>query len=366
MNTARAKLQITYQKKDITEALDKYILGWTYTDNLTGQADDLQITLEDTAQLWLGPWMPEKGASINAKIVRQNWDKEGATDTLPAGLFEIDEIEMTLVPSVVTIKALSVPQSKSLRGQQKNRAWENTKLSVIARDIAKKSGLKLIYDVTDDPEYDRVEQSGETDLEFLSRLCNDEALALKVTGTSIAIIDEQKYEKKAPIATIRRRKTVRYDADLRKNVTEYGPPEVVFGNTVSKTGVKNISARTTMQGVYRSCRIEYQNSKTKKKIQHTFTPPNPPKTDRVLFVNERVSSAGEAVRLAKKKLRQANKESVTVSMTLTGDTHFVAGVTVMLQGFGAFDGKYLVTKATHSQSSGYETMVEMRRCLEGY
>ena len=209
MNTARAKLHLTYQKKDITETLDKYILGWTYTDNLSGQADDLQITLEDTAQLWIGPWMPEKGAGVTAKIVRQNWEQEGVADTLPAGYFEIDEIDMTLVPSVVTIKALSVPQSKSLRGQQKNRAWEKTKLSVIARDIAKKSGLKLFYDVDDDPEYDRVEQTGETDLEFLSRLCNDDALALKVTGTSIVIADEQKYEKKAPVATIRRRKIVR-------------------------------------------------------------------------------------------------------------------------------------------------------------
>lgn len=366
MNTARAKLQLRYQNKDITEALEKYVLEWTYTDNLSGQADDLQITLEDTAQLWIGPWMPEKGASINAKIVRQNWDKEGATDTLPAGLFEIDEIEMTLVPSVVTIKALSVPQSKSLKGQQKNRAWENTKLSVIARDIAKKSGLKLIYDVTDDPEYDRVEQSGETDLEFLSRLCNAEALALKVTGTSIAIIDEQKYEKKAPIATIRRTKTVRYDADLKKNVTEYGPPEIVFGKTVSKTGVKNFTARTTMQGVYKACKVEYQQSKKKKKIQYTFTPPDPPKTDRVLYVNERVSSVRAAMRLAKKRLRQENKEAVTVTMTLTGDTRFVAGVTVQLAGFGAFDGKYLITRATHSQSGGYETTIDMRRCLEGY
>lgn len=336
MNARRASLQVTYQNHDITADLEPHLLSWDYTDNLGGQADDLQINLEDRDHKWIGPWMPEKGAVIKAKIVRENWEKDGKVDALPLGQFEIDEIEVSFPPSTVAIKAISVPESSSLRGEEKNRAWEKTKLSVIARDKAKAAGLKLLYDVDDDPEYDRVEQTGETDLSFLMRLCNDAGLCLKVTGTQLVIFDEEKYERQPPVATIR------------------------------PTDVKNYRGVATTQGTYRACRVHYRSPKGRKNITYTFAPKNAPKTGRILYINQRVASVKEAERLAKKKLREANKNSGTFTLTMLGDTRFVAGVTVMLSGFGNFDGKYIVTQAKHSQQNGYETALELRRCLEGY
>lgn len=45
----------------------------------------------------------------------------------------------------------------------------------------------------------------------------------------------------------------------------------------------------------------------------------------------------------------------------------LAGVTVQVAGYGAFDGKYIIETATHSISrSGYKTDVTLRRVLEGY
>lgn len=40
-----------------------------YTDVLTGQADDLQLTLEDRDGLWLEAWFPDKGAALTASIL---------------------------------------------------------------------------------------------------------------------------------------------------------------------------------------------------------------------------------------------------------------------------------------------------------
>ena len=87
----------------------------------------------------------------------------------------------------------------------------------------------------------------------------------------------------------------------------------------------------------------------------------------VLEIKEKVSSNAEAKTLAEKRLREKNGQQFTASFTLVGDAGLVAGVTVTVKGYGAFDGKYIVESATHSvSSSGYTTSVKLRRVLEGY
>lgn len=338
MNTRRAKLELLYEGKNITEDLEGYLQSWAYTDNLSGQADDLQITVRNIDGRWFRSWMPEKGAKLIAAIIRQNWRAVGTVDRLPLGQFEIDEIEGAGPPSAVTIKAVSVPESSALRGEYKNRAWEDTTLSVIAGDIARGAGLKLFYDTDDNPEYDRIEQTEETDLAFLMGLCADAGLCLKVSDAQVVIFDERKYENREPIGTIK------YGASF----------------------IKSWQCRTTLTGIYKSCRVEYHDTEEKKTIKGEFTPPNPPKTGRVLVVNERVKSVAQAEKLAKKRLRKANREGTMFSLTLAGDTRYLAGLTVNLEGWGNFDGKYIIAQAVHSQQAGYETKLELRKCLEGY
>lgn len=339
MTKARhARLQVFYNKTDLSADLRPHLLSWSYTDNLSGQADDLQLTVEDSEQRWSGSWMPDLSASLQVTLFRENWDQEDKIEKLPLGTFEIDEIEVSYPPSIVSIKGISVPESSSLRGEKKNKAWEETKLSVIAREKAKEAELNLFYDSPEDPKYDRIEQTEETDIAFLMRLCNDAGLCLKVSGKQLVIFDEAKYESEPAIAT------------LERKVSE----------------VKSFRGRTTSIGTYKACRVTYFAGKDEKSISATFTPAKAPKVGRTLTVNERVSSIAEAQRLAKKKLREANKEATQVSITMAGDPRMVAGVTVNLKGFGAFDGKYIVTQAVHSQQNGYETSLELRRCLEGY
>ncbi len=339
MTVARsARLQVVYDKTDITSDLLPDLLAWTYTDNLSGQADDLQLTLHNIDQRWSGSWMPDLSATLQATLIRDSWDKPGETERLTLGTFEIDTVEIGYPPSRVSIKALSVPESGSLLGQQRNKAWEKTKLAVIAAEKAKAAGMKLFYDTQDNPEYDRIEQTEETDLAFLMRLCNDAGLCLKLTGKQLVIFDEAKYEGVAAIGTLSR----------------------------SASELKSFSGRTTSIGCYKACQVIYYAGKGQKPITAKFEAPNAPKVGRVLTLKEQVSSVAEAQRRAKKKLREANKEAMQISLTMVGNPQYVAGVTVNLSGFGVFDGKYIVTRATHSQQSGYETSLELRRCLEGY
>lgn len=340
MTTARqAWLQVTYESTDITADLQPHLKGWSYTDNLSGQADDLQITLEDRQQLWIGDWLPDMGAKLRATIKRRNWNNDDKEDELPLGIFEIDELEPSYPPSEIKIKALSVFQSTALKGENKNRAWEKTKLSVIARDVASGADLTLYYDVQEDPGYDRIEQIEQQDLPFLQKLCKDAGLALKVSDSQIVIFDEAKFEQQAAVLTIDR---------------------LTFP-------IKKYSGRATVNDTYCKCRLKYRSPKGKKNYDYTFTPPNPPPTKRVLVLRERFDSLNEAERKAKKDLREKNSQAWQFSITVLADLRILASMVVTLKNFGKFDGNWIITQATHSQnSSGYETGLQLRRCLEGY
>lgn len=333
----RSKLLLLYNNKNISEEIDQYLLSFTYTDHANGKADDLQITFEDREGLWRSDWFPEKGARLSSGLVVSNWNGGQREEALPLGFFEVDGIDTNGPPDTAALKAISVPITSSLSDEDKSRAWENAKLSVIAADIAGPAGMELFYDTDDDPGYDRIEQTEQADLPFLQKLCEDAGLSLKVTGLQLVIFDDSKYEQMEPVKTITRG---------RSNIISY-------------------SGRSRTKEIYSSCRVEYKGGKQAENINYTYVPPNRPTTGKTLIINERVNSIAGAERLAKKRLRQKNREEMTFSLTMQGDISLVAGVTVVLEGWGVFDGKYFVDQATHS-GPGYVVALELRRVLEGY
>ena len=82
-------------------------------------------------------------------------------------------------------------------------------------------------------------------------------------------------------------------------------------------------------------------------------------TGRTLELNQKVDSIADAKKIAKKKLQKANKKEITGNLTLMGDLRFVGGSNVKISGFGAFDGSYVIEKATHSISGGYTTKLDL-------
>ncbi len=122
---------------------------------------------------------------------------------------------------------------------------------------------------------------------------------------------------------------------------------------------------------YSSCRVSYVDPATGECIEATARiedyAPNA-KGNQQLEISAKVASIGEAKTLAEKQLRLHNKYAKTASFTFPGAPSLVAGVTVRLRGWGSWNGKYMISRATHSVSSrsGYTTQIELRRVLEGY
>ena len=345
----RAYPKVIYNKVDISEALKPYLKSVEYTDMLTGQADDLQLTLEDRDGLWLEAWFPDKGATLTASILTQYWTAPtDAEKELPLGLFEIDEIECSAIPSETKIKAVSVPNNTTLRGEGRTRSWEGYTIQKIAQDIANNAGMQLNFSSKDNPTLERVEQTEQSDLAFLDKLCQDNGLSLKVTDNQIVIFDMADMEAAEPSLIFVRPAVKDLVASVSMDVNSNG--------TNNKNALKQLKPASwrftsSVRDIYKACTVEHSQGKKKEKISATFTDPN--KTEgKMLLVKKDVKSVEEAERMARKELREKNKDEVTGSLTCMGDTNLSAGLTVTVKGFGKFDGKYILSQVKHSLGSG--------------
>lgn len=426
----RTEIQVTFEGVDITADVNKYLQSLTYTDNEEDDADDLQIALDDRDGLWLGEWLntpaqpppaetaqsgdwaigdeviangqPQytsygegtpgklltdhtgkvtylnlksgvpypihvdqkgwfaenqvtktadkqdtmtesggaKGAEITAVIIQKNWLSDGKDSVLDCGVFEVDSVDASGPPTKVTIKGTSIPHTSTIRTQDKTKAWESISLSGIAKEIAGKNGMKCMFESFFDPFYSRKEQVSESDIVFLQRLCKNAGISLKVTAKIIVLFDAAVYEQKDAVRTI-------------KN---------------GEAGLSKFSFSTSLHdSSYGSCHVTYTDPNTEQTYEATFTAPDDDGSGQVLEISdEKVSSNAEALTLAEKRLREKNSQEFTASFTVAGDTTLVAGVTVMVEGWGAFDGKYIVESATHTVKGGYKTSLSLRRVLEGY
>lgn len=359
----RAYPKVIYNKVDISEALKPYLKSVEYTDMLTGQADDLQLTLEDRDGLWLEAWFPDKGATLTASILTQYWTAPtDAEKELPLGLFEIDEIECSAIPSETKIKAVSVPNNTTLRGEGRTRSWEGYTIQKIAQDIANNAGMQLNFSSKDNPTLERVEQTEQSDLAFLDKLCQDNGLSLKVTDNQIVIFDMADMEAAEPSLIFVRPTMKGLDTSVSIDVNSN---DMNSESTLKRLKPTSWRFTSSVRDVYKSCTVEHSQGKKKAKISATFTDPN--KTEgKMLLVKKDVKSVEEAERMARKELREKNKDEVTGSITCMGDTNLSAGLTVTVKGFGKFDGKYILSQVKHSLGSGYTCSVDLRRCLNGY
>lgn len=363
----RAYAQILYtpagetESKDISEDMMKYLLSIEVTDNLSGQVDDMTVTLEDRAQLWQDTWYPEPGSKLDITLytLNKNGVNEGIKE-LPVGEFEVDEIEINGMPTTVQIKAVNAIADTSLRGIKQNQSWDNISLYKIANDIAWRNGMSLDYEPGDqnNPSYEHVEQSDASDLEFLKKLCDDAGLDLKISTKTIIILDEYQLETQEPLIVFWRPGTASFSEQTSDD-------DVSPENPLNFTEFLSYSMKAKTRDIYRACHVKYKQGKNKEVIEGYFEAPNK-QTGLTLEVNEQCDTVDAANKLARKKLREQNRDEITASFSLYGDFHFMAGIVIGFMNFGAFDGKYIVTKATHSLGNGYVLSLEMRRCLDGY
>jgi uncharacterized protein len=331
----RSEAVILYNGVDISD----YVIDFSFTDN-SDKTDDISVTLSDREKRFSGDFFPETGDKISGKINLYDWHFTGDNRNLEVGEFEVDNVEFS---NTITINAVSIPITSSLRSEKKSRAFENVKLSKIAGELSSYGNLTLVYETDIDPFYDRAEQNNKSDLAFLESLCKADGLALKVSDNQLIIFDESKYDNLPAVMT------------LTKGVAPF------YGYPNFSRNAKNI---------YKACEITFFDSATDRTYIGFFEAPNVGNVGHTLRLSESYSSASDVDTLnrrARSRLREQNKNEWKLSFSIKGDVNYFAGTNIDIKGFNKLDGKYHIQSVTHSVgSSAYNVSVNTRRTLEGY
>ena len=316
---------------NVAENIGQFIKSFKYSDSMKDEGDSVEIVFADTLHTMLNTLTISKGNSINIEVVTEN-------SSTNIGEFEVDEISYKAPPSELTIKLNSIPASN--RGAARYKSWEQVSLSYICADIAATAGLSFSYNA-DDFYVERVEQTQTPNLEFLKKLCKNYGLNMKITNGTLYIYSAEKLESQSPTLTI-----------------TYGDNNII-----------NFNARTTANFIYESAGVSFLSNGIADwlfggnlfggvlgEILGSATTGN-----NDLTIYERVENEAQAEILAQSRLHDKNKKEWSFNITILGNMSLRAGVTIQLNNFGLYSGKYMIERADHNISSGFTTSLNCYR-----
>lgn len=322
--------RLTYNGKDISRDLAPYLLAASYTDHLEGEADEIEIQVEDSAARWHDAWYPGLGDVLTLALGYQ-----GET-LLNCGEFEIDQVEFGAPPNIVTLRALSAGVTKTSR-TRRSRGYEGRSLRDIAEDVARRHGLTLVGNPPD-LTLDRVTQYQETDLAFLNRLAAEYGAAFKVNGDRLTFTQLAERRATAPVLTLK-----------MSDVTSWRLTDKI-------------------KGVYQTAKVRYHDPKTRRLVEAETTSVGPETAGQRTSADElrlagRARQPAVAQAQADAALAKANLDKLTGTITLPGQMNLVAGVTLTLAEWGRLSGQYLVQSARHelTRSGGLTTEIELKK-----
>lgn len=326
MDPRKATVSLLYNGVGATKQISDYLSAFTYTDNASGAADTISITVNDPKKKWIGSYFPRHGDRLQPTIILQNWQKSG-TKKYPCGYFTLDTFGFNGNPIKANIEAIALPAMTSFKTKKRTQTYEMATLATIGRIIAQRAGVALYFEGAD-IQIEKVEQNKEDDCEFYTKLVERYGLALKIYNKKLVVFSEAKYEGRGA-------KAVLTPADFEPGW----------------------SWDTKLEGTYTGVSYEYTNSDK----NQTFYVSAGGSDERLLEVNEAAANLTEATAIALSALNNANKDKTTMSITMMARPGLIATDCVYIRGLGCLNGKYYIESIKHSIGSGYKMNLELRK-----
>lgn len=322
----KSTFRITYNNKEISNDVSQYLLGVTYIDRVIGKSDEITIEMEDSEGLWRNAWYPQKKDRIKLQM--------GFDDLLvDCGEFEVDEIECSGPPDVVSIKGIASWVTSAMRTKD-SYAHENKTLKEIAQTVASKLGLTLqgtIYTIR----IARSTQDRETDLAYLKRISDEFGYVFSIRGNLLVFSSVYELEAGLPVRTFN-----------REDITSY-------------------SMRDKTSGTYKNAKVIYHNPKTSETVEGTFDadPEMNIASEDTLEIRDKAENEQQAQEKAKAALHKHNSRQKEGSIVVPGDPLLVAGNNFDLEDMGVLSGRYHILESTHSETrgGGYVTTMEVKQ-----
>ena len=322
-------VELLYNGRDVTADLSPYLMSATYTDRLSGEADDLDVELASPSvrdTRWLADWYPDKGVTLQ---MRYGYRDRLLGDT---GEMEVDEIDIAAPPLSVRIRALSAGITRQARTRL-GRAYENLRLSQIVDAVAARLGAKRAGRIDPDPLLDRVTQYQEGDWAFLRRLLAEYGYTIKLT------------ENNKTLAVARADHLAEQD-----DVAVLAPALITAWRYRDK--ISDVPQKVEVKHHDTQSALVYGKDAATGEV----------KPADVRRIHRRARSPEDAAAQAEGEAERHAVDKTALELSLPGDPALVAGAIVRLEGFARLDGRYLIVEARHTFSrAGYTTDLQTRR-----
>ena len=312
----KVTLKIIYENRDVTKALENYLISLTYTDS-TEKADTLSLELYNENKEFSLTSYPTPDAEISAFI-----------DGYPCGKFRIDSVRRTLY--TFSIEATAIKRTSEIHKTKRNRNFQNTTLPKVVTQIAKENGLVPIVKV-EDIAIENLQQNQQTDAALLKNLADRWNCYLKIQPDKLFFVERDEFENQEPIATITENQLI------------------------------EIELEDQVYSVFRSCTVYYHDPLKNRDLSYTYVLKNVPVGEEIKL-HEKVETLEQAKKRAIAELKKRNRWRTSGTITVEGNMSLVAGAVVRLELKDLFTGNYLIEESSHRvDASGYQTTLTVRR-----
>lgn len=311
---------------DVTAVLTPFLESVTYTDYQEGEADTIDIVVDDTDGRFRGPWYPKEGQTLELEF------GYAGQPLCKPNVFEIDEIECQGPPDTVTIKAIATGVKHAYRTHQ-GKAYDNTTLAAIAQKVARRLKLELVGKI-EPIQITRVTQIHENDLTFMNRLAGEYGYAFSIKGSKMVFCKRADLQGSKPALTFKRTDLTRYHI------------------------------RDKIMLVAKTAQVSYHDTKTKRLNHYKVQDTSRATSEYEIKVNVRAESETQAKVKAEAALERENENATQLEITVFGNPKLVAGINFELADMGKLGGIYHVVKSRHcavNAPGGYTTEGEAKR-----
>lgn len=152
---------ITLDGRDISRSIAPYLIYLTLSESRADEADRLDLVLDDTRGDLA---IPKRGVTIKLML---GWVGQPLVDK---GSFTVDEVEFHGAPDQITISARSASMTGAMH-ERRDKSWHAQTISAIVKAVATRHKMTpVVGEALGKIKIDHIDQTGESDLSFLTRL----------------------------------------------------------------------------------------------------------------------------------------------------------------------------------------------------
>lgn len=338
--------------KDITSTLQGRLESLTLTDNRGFDADQLDITLDDSDGMLD---LPPRGAKLSLAL---GWKHEGLVDK---GTYTVDEVEHSGSPDKLVIRARSADLRAGLT-TKRERSFHGKKVADIVSAIASQNRLTAeIAKQFAEEVVDHIDQTSESDANLLTRLAEqfDAIATVKHDRLMFIKAGEAKSASGLPLGAVT---IVRSKGDQHRFTVADGnnftAVKAYWQNTGSaKKGEVLVDAKTVVK------KVKSGKSGKREKLGVERTDPIKPSAENTKVLRHTYASEVTAIRGAKAAFDKLQRGVASFSITLAhGRADLFPELPAIVSGWKpTIDGTdWIISQVSHSLSdSGFTTQLDL-------